>query len=38
MKSFTFDIRTKIVGLFAIFILLFIGFVFLWVFPRTKQW
>ena len=37
MKSFTFDIRTKIVGLFVIFILLFIGFVFLWVFPRTKQ-
>jgi methyl-accepting chemotaxis protein len=31
------DIRAKIIGLFVIFILLFTGFVFLWVLPRTKQ-
>jgi methyl-accepting chemotaxis protein len=37
MKFLITDIRGKIVGLFAIFILLFMGFVFLWVLPRTKQ-
>jgi len=37
MKLLSFDIRTKIVGLFVIFVLLFMGFVFLWVLPRTKQ-
>lgn len=37
MKSFNFDIRTKITGLFVIVMLLFIAFVFLWVFPTTKQ-
>jgi methyl-accepting chemotaxis protein len=37
MKRFKFDIRTKILGLFIIFNLLMIGFVFLWVLPRTKQ-
>jgi methyl-accepting chemotaxis protein len=37
MKLNTADIRTRIVGLFAIIILLFVGFVFLWVLPRTKQ-
>jgi hypothetical protein len=37
MKLFNSDIRSKIVGLFVIFIFLFTGFVFLWVLPRTKQ-
>ncbi len=37
MKSFNFDIRTKIIGLFIIVMLLFIAFVFLWVLPTTKQ-
>jgi methyl-accepting chemotaxis protein len=37
MKSFTFDIRTKIIGLFLIIMLLFIAFVFLWVLPTTRQ-
>jgi preprotein translocase subunit YajC len=37
MKLFNSDIRSKIVGLFVIFILLLTGFVFLWVLPRTKQ-
>jgi len=37
MKFSARDIRTKIIGLFVIFILLFTGFVFLWVLPRTKQ-
>jgi methyl-accepting chemotaxis protein len=37
MKSFTFDIRTKITGLFVIVMLLFIAFVFVWVLPTTKQ-
>ena len=31
------DIRTKIIGLFVIFILLLMAFVFLWVLPRTKE-
>jgi methyl-accepting chemotaxis protein len=37
MKRFNFDIRAKITGFLVIFILLFIGFVFLWVLPTTKQ-
>lgn len=37
MKFFTFDIRTKITGLFVIITLLFIAFVFLWVLPTTKK-
>lgn len=37
MKFFSFNIRTKITGLFTIFILFFIGFVFLWVLPTAKQ-
>lgn len=37
MKFLTCDIRAKITGLFVIFILLFLGFVFLWVLPTTKQ-
>ncbi|MGQ9687509.1 MAG: cache domain-containing protein [Desulfobaccales bacterium] len=37
MKLFTYDIRTKILALFGFFILLFIGFVFAWVLPTTKQ-
>jgi len=37
MKSFTFDIRTKIIGLLVIVLLLFTAFVFLWVVPTTKQ-
>jgi methyl-accepting chemotaxis protein len=37
MKRFNFDIRAKITGFLVIFILLFIGFIFLWVLPTTKQ-
>jgi methyl-accepting chemotaxis protein len=38
MKIFSLsDIRTKIVGLFVIFIVLLMAFVFLWVLPRTKE-
>jgi hypothetical protein len=37
MKFLITDIRGKIVGLFVIFILLFMVFAFLWVLPRTKQ-
>jgi methyl-accepting chemotaxis protein len=37
MKSYRSDIRTKIIGIFGIIILLFMGFVFLWVIPKTKQ-
>jgi methyl-accepting chemotaxis protein len=37
MKWFNFDIRAKITGFLVIFIRLFIGFIFLWVLPTTKQ-
>ncbi|MFZ2089493.1 MAG: methyl-accepting chemotaxis protein [Desulfobaccales bacterium] len=37
MKIFNSDIRTKIIGIFVIFVLLFMAFVFLWVLPRTNQ-
>lgn len=37
MKLFHADIRTKIVGLFAVFVLLFMAFVLLWALPRTKE-
>ncbi len=37
MNSFSFNIRTKIIGLFLIVMLLFMAFVFLWVLPTTKQ-
>jgi hypothetical protein len=31
------DIRSKIIGLFAISIFLFMAFFFLWVLPKTKE-
>jgi methyl-accepting chemotaxis protein len=37
MKFISVDIRSKIVGLFVVFILLVMGFVFLVVLPKTKQ-
>ena len=37
MQRYVSDIRTKIVGIFVIFMLLFMAFVFLWVLPSTKQ-